>query len=179
MLKKLLEVIVKAAAKIGQKQVAKLNNNLLVRLLPVQINASEEVLRALLDDDKDNDAQLVEVLKRNFTITLSEGAELANEALLKLENKDLAFALQSYVAGTREILTALLDDDKDNEAQLKAIWHKRKEHLIGSGVDIVTDIFKKVIDKKVADPEIRAILIAIIEGLDDFVRTPEAPALAA
>ena len=172
MLKKLLEVIISAAARIGQREVKKINSLLLSRLLPVQIKASEQILVALIDKDKDNDKQLVEILKRNFSLTLTEGTDLAKIELAKIKDEELRTALITYIDGLEEVLLALLDDNKENEQQLKVIWNKRKAQIIGSSIDIVTDKIADVVRKKVDDAEIAAIIISVIQSLDLFIKEP-------
>lgn len=174
MLKKLLSKIIGAAIKIGRKQLDKLKNNKLARLIEVFVNAGGDVMHVLLDNDDNNEKQLLELLKRHTQRIVAEGAGIGREKLAEMKDQSLAVALVGYLDGAEEVIGALLDEDPNNEAQLKLIWERRKKVLIGDGVDLATDKLSEIIRKKVKDPTLADIIIDILQGIDELVQSPNA-----
>lgn len=170
MLKKFLSSVIKAAVAAGRKRLDTLKNPLLSRLMAVFVNGGEEVLLALLDDEKDNEAQMLEIAKRQSTNLLEKGVELGREKLLKFKDLQLANALVSYLNGTEEVLKALLDVDPNNEAQVLEIWKRRRQELAGETLDLVTDKLAEKIRQKIKDPTLAAIIIEMLQNLDLLVK---------
>lgn len=173
MLKKVLTGFVNAAVNIGRRQAEKIKNPLLLRLVLVIVNAGEDLIKVLLDEDKDNEAQLKDLAYKHAAVVIGEGAILGREKLAQLKDPTLAANLVLIVNGAEEVLKALVDDNQDNETQLLAIWNSYKKKLIGEGVDLATDKVAELVRKKVKDANLAAIIIGILEDLDRLVKEPE------
>lgn len=172
MLKNLLAKIVKAAITIGERQLDKIGNPLLKRLALIFIGAGEDVILALLDNDSNNEKQLLEVLHKNAAQVIKVGGELGREKLGKLNDRKLAEGIILYLNGVEEVMAALVDENPNNEAQIREIWERRKLALLGDTVDIATDKLADLIRKKVKDPILANIIIDVLQSVDDLVKQP-------
>lgn len=170
MLKNLLSKIVKAAITIGERRLSKTDNPTLRRALLFFIGSGEKIILALLDDDKDNATQLQSIVKAQAVEAVNIAALFAAERIRLFKDPKLATAMMQYLGGTEEVFKALLDENPDNEAQILEIWQRRKAAIIGDGVDILTDRLADLIRKKVGDPVLAAIIIEVLQSLDDLVK---------
>ena len=94
-------------------------------------------------------------------------------SLLTIKDVALANQIVHLLDAAEEVLKALIDDNPDNEAQLKAIWERRKGTLLAEGVDLATDKISDLIRQKVKDPVLANIIIDILQNLDGLVKVPE------
>lgn len=172
MLKNLLSKIVAAAIAIGERRLQKTENALLKRALLFFIDSGKKVILALLDDDKDNNAQLHQIVKLQAVQGVNIASEFGRERVLLFQDKKLAAAIIQFIGGTEEMFKSLLDENPDNEAQIVEIWKRRKLLLLGDGMDILTDKLADLIRKKVGDPILAGIIIEILQSLDDLVKEP-------
>lgn len=171
MLKKLLSSIIKAAAKIGGRKLDKFKNVYLTKLAMLFLNAGESVGLALLDEDKDNEAQLKSIIRSNTVVAISAGTELGREKVLTFKDLQLANTIVAYLNGVEEVLKALIDEDPNNEEQIKAIWHRRRSDLVGQSLDLATDKLSELIRKKITDPLLAGVIIEILQSVDEMVKT--------
>ena len=171
MLKKLLQSIIKGAVRIGERKLENIKNALLSRLALLFIGAGEEIALALLDDDKNNEAQLAAIIRRNTAVAIQKGSEIGREKLLALKDVQLATAIVAYLNGAEEMLTALVDENPDNEAQIKDIWQRRRRELLGETLDIATDKLAELVKAKIKDPILAGIVIEILQSLDELVKS--------
>lgn len=170
MLKNLLAKIIKAAITAGERKLDKIGNTLLRRIVLFFVGAAEAILLALLDDDKDNEAQIARIAKEQLTGLVGQGAQLGKERIGKFKDPKLANAISEYIDGTEEVLKALLDENPDNEAQVLAIWQRRKKAFFGDGLDIATDHLAERIRAKIKDPILAGVIIEVLQSLDDLVK---------
>lgn len=173
MLKKLLSNIVSTATRIGRRKLEKISNSLLARLVMIFINAGEDIMQALLDDDPNNEKQILDLVKKHARRVVAEGATIGREKLDNMQDKTLRSALIAYMDGAEDMLEALLDDNPDNETQLKALWEQRKKILLGETMDIATDKIAELIRKKITDPTLAELIISIVQSLDELVKEPD------
>lgn len=173
MLKKLLSSIVKAAITAGERQLNKITNALLKQLVLLFIGTGEKILLALLDDDKNNEKQLLQVVKESTAQIISVGSNLGRDKLNAFKDAKLATAIGQYLNGTEEVLKALVDDNQDNEGQIREIWQRRKLAILGDSLDVVTDQLATAIRKKIKDPIMANVIIELLQSLDDLVKSPE------
>lgn len=171
MLKNLLSKIVKAAITIGERRLAKTDNPTLRRALLFFIASGEKIILALLDAEKDNATQLQGIVKGQAVEGVNIASMFAADRIRLFKDPKLASAMMQYLGGTEEVFKALLDENPDNEAQILEIWQRRKA-IIGDGVDILTDRLAELIRKKVGDPVLAAIIIEVLQSLDDLVKEP-------
>lgn len=172
MLKKLLSKIVKAAITIGERRLDTIGNPLLKRLALIFIAAGEAVILALLDSDQNNEAQLIAVLHSNAASVIKIGGDLGRSKLSQLKDTKLSEGITLYLNGVEEVLSALVDSNPDNEAQIKEIWQRRKLAMLEDSVDIATDKLSALIRKHIKDQVIANLVIEVVQSLDDLVKQP-------
>lgn len=170
MLKKFLGKILKGAKTIGIKKLNELEakNPWLVKLANIFILAGFDVGGALLDKDKDNAAQLQKILKVHTNSIIEEGAALAQGKIDDFTDETLATAATVYLDGAQNILKSLIDDNPDNQAQVKEILEAYKARLIGSALDLVTEKASVKIREKL-DPVLAEVVIEILQSLDEML----------
>jgi len=169
MLKKILNSVIKAAIKIGHKQLSKVKNVVIRRLAMFFIEAGQTIALIYLDDDKENEKQLKSAVRALTQRALDEGIELAKEKLLVLKDASLRDALLVYLTGVQKIAGVLVDEDPNNEAQVKAVFESIKKELISVSVDLATDKLAYLIGTKVKDPVLQEVINDFLEMIDDIL----------
>lgn len=172
MLKQFLSKIIKVAVTAGERRLSNATNPLVKRMVLFFVSSGEAVLLALLDDDKDNNAQLLAITRARSVEAITIGSELGREKVLAFKDVKLANAIVAYLAGVEEVLKSLLDADPNNEAQVLAIWERRKLALLGDSLDIVTDKLAEKIRLRIKDPILAGIIIEMLQSLDELVKEP-------
>lgn len=164
--------VIKAAVTAGERRLANITNPLVKKLVMFFVASGEAVLLALLDDVKDNNAQLLAIARGRTLEAITLGSELGREKILTFKDVTLANAIVAYLAGVEEVLKALVDDDPNNEAQVREIWERRKNALLGASIDIVTDKLADKIRERIKDPILAGIIIEMLQSLDELVKQP-------
>lgn len=93
--------------------------------------------------------------------TASDATEFQNENVEKVVNKAEDLAQKSV-----DILT---DDNKDNEAQFKALFEEEKHELLDLGLDIAKDECHVI-----SNPTTKAVVLAAISILKEAFANPHA-----
>lgn len=164
--------VIKAAVTAGERRLANITNPLVKKLVMFFVASGEAVLLALLDDVKNNNAQLLAIARSRTLEAITLGSELGREKILTFKDVTLANAIVAYLAGVEEVLKALVDDDPNNEAQVREIWERRKNALLGASIDIVTDKLADKIRERIKDPILAGIIIEMLQSLDELVKQP-------
>jgi hypothetical protein len=172
MLKKFLSSIIKVAVTAGERRLSTATNPLVKRMVLFFVASGEAVLLALLDENKDNNAQLMAITRSRTVEAITLGSELGREKITAFKDVKLANAIIQYLAGVEEVLKALVDEDPNNEAQVLAIWERRKLALLGDSLDVVTDRLADKIRERIKDPILAGIIIEMLQSLDDLVKAP-------
>lgn len=96
------------------------------------INTSEQVTLALVDDDKNNGAQIKEIIKAQAPKISAPVFDLATEALNNLENQKVRAASTLLFGAAQETIEALTDENPANSEQIQEVILKYFPSLLGS-----------------------------------------------
>ncbi|RMG90189.1 MAG: hypothetical protein D6706_20075 [Chloroflexi bacterium] len=169
MVKAILKRIVTLVFAVAWRKLDSIKQQVSKYIVSTLLRTGERIVKALLDDNNNNAEQMKQIGKEEAGVVVDELTQVAKGKIEAFKDKELREALLVYLDGASKLVKLLIDDNPDNEAQVKAHWQEIKPAVFNESYDVFISKAGQVLEKKVEDEFLRQTILEILESLRDIL----------